>query len=154
MKMFRIELSDDVVNEDGNIGFEGNITIRNFKESFFSENVFFDKISYYKQWKKAIYKLKKENYTYFLTSINEPNSSNYYMGWTAYMRDDRIFIQNKIFLSHQISLTKLLEMTAILPKFCTTTEDGEDISTWETNMQEMNEYKIFLEQYLYTQQRI
>jgi len=151
--MFRLQLSDHTINEDGIEEYEGVIIIGDFREKFFSERKFFDKKDYYRQWKKAVSRIIGGENSYFLTSLDDPNHSNYYMGWTVYNYKNNLYVQNDLFLSHQFSLQDVLEMTADLPEFSKTSEDGENISTWETTMKEIEEYGLFLEEFLNSQER-
>jgi len=150
--MFRLQLSDHTINEDGIEEYEGVIIIGDFRERFFSEKKFFDKKNYYQQWEKAVSRIIDGGNSYFLTSLDDPSHSNYYMGWTVYNYKNDIFVQNKIFLSSQFSLHDVLKMTLDLPEFSKITEDGEDVSTWKTTMQEIEEYGIFLKEFLDFQQ--
>ena len=113
---------------------KGNIQIDNFSEEFDSDHSYWSKDQYVDHWKSCEQHLAEGKPTRFITSITEPNLSNFIKTWVAYpINDELVFQEHILFLNELIKPFNPLHPHALIQGYENKTEDDELISEWRTS---------------------
>ncbi|MBQ0754217.1 MAG: hypothetical protein KBT87_02220 [Gammaproteobacteria bacterium] len=72
---------------------KGSIQIDDFKELFDSDFSFWSKLDYENHWVKASEELLGGNAVCFITSITDPNNSNFIRSWACYPINGKLVFQ-------------------------------------------------------------
>jgi hypothetical protein len=111
----------------------GSIQIDDFKESFESDFSYWPKEMYETHWLKASEEVEAGNSVSFITSITEPDSSNFIRSWSCYSIDGELIFQERIlFLNDLETPFNLKEPHNNIDSYESIDEDGDKISEWRT----------------------
>ena len=113
---------------------KGEIQIGDYKESFVADLTFWEKANYEAQWANATETLKSGVPVLFITSITDPDSSNFILTWACYPKGGELVFQQQILFLDNLDETFELSnpYKSVLP-YESETEDGHRISEWRTN---------------------
>lgn len=111
----------------------GEIHIDDFVELFESDLSYWSEKQYISQWKAASIRIEKKLPAYFITSITEPQNSNFIRAWVCYPIDEELVFQEHIIFLDNLSepFNETDPHKHILP-YERVDEDGEEISEWCT----------------------
>ncbi|MGS0646846.1 hypothetical protein ACU81Q_04340 [Komagataeibacter melomenusus] len=121
-------------------GYYGTIKIGAFSEDFFSNNTFFNARQYQEQWLAAAERVLANGKSYFLVNVHDPDMANFFMSWPCSVIDGTVYIQNKIIFADQHCLSDILSFHTDLEEMEFTDEDGQKISTWQTDLHAMQQF--------------
>lgn len=120
--MYKFSIADDG---------KGEIQIDDFKELFHSDFSFWSKLDYENHWIKASEELSGGNAVCFITSITDPNNSNFIRSWACYpINGDLVFQEQILFLEELNRPLNLNEPHSNTLPYESVTEDGDKISEW------------------------
>ncbi|MFI9049632.1 hypothetical protein [Streptomyces sp. NPDC053427] len=140
--VFAIEVTPDVANERRVAPYEtvGRITVGEFSEEFRMNLSYWGVPDYRRQWICALERLEDgpSAVSCLVSSITDPEDSNFIFCWPLYRSGGTVFVQNAI-----IFLDELREKfdpenpwLSVDPR-CTVDEDGNRISEWSTGIDEV-----------------
>ena len=116
------------INKNG----QGEIQIGDFKESFFPEFSFWVKSDYESHWNEASSHLLDGKSVSFITSISEPDTSNFIRSWACYPVGEYLVFQEQIlFLNDLERPFNLQEPHKNSLPYESVDEDGNKISEWK-----------------------
>jgi hypothetical protein len=114
---------------------KSQIQIDDFRESFISDYAFWSKDQYEEQWEDGADVVRSGKPAIFITSITDPETSNFIRTWVCYPIDGQLVFQEVIvFLDEIGGPFDLSNPHKHVPKRETVTEDGDSISEWITNV--------------------
>ncbi len=123
--MYRFKFTDDG---------KGQIQIDGFIESFESNFSFWSKNDYEVHWLKASEQLSLGNNVSFITSITNPNNTNFIMTWTCYVLNNQLVFREQIlFLDDLPFKLDMIEPHNNVSPYESFSEDGDEISEWITS---------------------
>jgi hypothetical protein len=86
--------------------YKGEITIGDFKETFYSPINYWKKEDYEKQWHEAIERLKSYPQSCFIVKIRDPQCSKYVLTWPIYKIGEKLVFRNQMYF-HKIYKQRL-----------------------------------------------
>jgi hypothetical protein len=141
--MFAIELQSQRKAEDGGSEALGRIVIGNFAETFRAPLGFWNESDYRRSWRQAFQVLNANPHTTscLMTSMTDPDNSNFLVCWPMYREGEDVYIQNAILFLEEIKET----FDPAAPWNCVgprrgVDEDGNKISEWITSMDSLREF--------------
>jgi len=129
-------------------GYRGKIIIDDFEEYFFSSDSFFKKEDYYRHWLKSVGLLFKYSKAFFLTDVHDPNNVDYCTAWECHLLNDVVYFQENLLLDEGYCLRDVIYSSVEIEDIEFTTDDGYKISTWQTDVRSINDFKKRLEKRL------
>jgi len=129
-------------------GYRGKITIDDFEEYFFSNDSFFKKEDYYRHWLKSVDLLFKYSKAFFLTDVHDPNNADYCTTWVCHLLNNVVYFQENILLDEGYCLRDVIYSSVEIDDIEFTTDTGNKISTWQTAVRSINDFKKRLEKRL------
>lgn len=145
MKNFSIHIYENTPEEfNGILTIEGEIIIKDHKETFIMPLDWWTINDYQKQWKEGIARIKTHDSSCLVATIQDLNIRPWVEMWVLYKEGTKIFIQN-----HLISGNDFREMASTRPEFnletCydyieprrTVFDDGDQISEWVIDLSDL-----------------
>ncbi len=119
----------------------GQISIGDFSEEFECAIHYWDKERYINQWVEGCNKICKDSKSALVTSMNDPEKANFIVWWIMYREDNNIYVQNQFLFMEHLSSPFLEEnLYSYIDDREIVNEDGREISEWQTNVFEMQEW--------------
>jgi hypothetical protein len=120
----------------------GEIVIGDFHERFESPLDYWSVKDYQSQWKEALMRIiEGHEKSCFITSINNPRSSNFYIWWPIYREDESVFIQNHLFfLGEAQEPFNLYNPYKSVKERVTINGEGQKISEWMVSINEISDF--------------
>jgi len=113
--------------------FQGEIQIDSFVESFDSDQSYWSQQQYMEQWKSASARLKEGKPSLFITSVTEPEKSNFIRTWICYPIDDELVFHERILFLDELETPFNIENPHLsIDPYNSVSEDGGPISEWRT----------------------
>jgi hypothetical protein len=142
---FSITLDPREVPQDATAVAEaaGTIRIGEFSEDFLASLTFWSANDYRKSWRRSFEVLDGDDpsTSCLVTSITEPEASNFIFCWPLYRAGETVFVQNSIIFLEE--LTEPFDAAApwksVRPRE-TVNEDGLPISEWCTTMMALRRF--------------
>jgi hypothetical protein len=114
---------------------QGEIQIDSFVESFDSDQSFWSQQQYKEQWKSASTRLKQGLPSLFITSITEPENSNFIRTWVCYPIDGELVFQERILFLDELEIPFNIENPhQNIDPYNSISDDGDPISEWRTKI--------------------
>jgi len=125
----------------------GKIVLGDYSEYFKSSLSYWSVEDYKNHWKNALHKIAYESTkSCLITSIYNPQSSNFLYWWPIYKDGSSVFFQNQIlFLKRVRPRFDPTNPYLSIPDRKTINKDGNEISEWELRTEEIYEYLKFTE---------
>ncbi|MGV6853455.1 MAG: hypothetical protein ACWA5R_14920 [bacterium] len=115
------------INENGT----GEIQLDDFRESFLADLSFWSKSDYETHWREASKQLNGGRAVSFITSITDPDNSNFIRSWVCYPIDGVLVFQEQILFLEDIPQPfNLNEPHCNVLPYESVTEEGDKISEW------------------------
>jgi len=149
--------------------YRGKIIIDDFEEYFFSSDSFFKREDYYRHWLKSIGLLFKYSKAFFLTDVYDPSIANNYMSWECHLLNGVVYVQETMLPNENFNenfhefFSEFYDEDYYIRTYCLrdviyssveiddiefTTDDGDKISTWQTDVRSIKDFKKRLEKRL------
>jgi len=143
---FSINLIPDSVPDldPGVIASLGVIQIDSFQERFIASLMYWSADDYKRHWKQAIERiLHSSNVSCLITSMVDPTTGNHIFWWPMYRENDTVFIQNHIMFFDQLQspFDERNPFSSVADRQ-TLDEDGNRISEWSVQINELEEFLI------------
>ncbi len=141
---FSISLKNKEFVEDSERFTTGEIQIGEFQETFTTSLSYWGELDYLNQWKAALIQIcNRVDKSCLVTSMFDPSVANYIFWWTLYLDDDTVHIQNQIlFLQKLDKPFTELNLYEFIRNRRTKTDEGNKISEWDINI---NDIKVYLD---------
>ena len=144
--MFAIELQSQREAGEMNGGpaeASGRIVIGDFTETFNVPLGFWDESDYRRSWRQAFEVLNTNPHSTscLMTSMTDPDSSNFLACWPMYREGEDVYIQNAIIFLDEIegAFDPAAPWGWVGPRHGVD-EDGNKISEWTTDMDSLREF--------------
>jgi hypothetical protein len=144
--VFAIELQSQREPGEGDGGSaeaSGRIVIGDFTETFKIPLGFWDESDYHRSWRQAFQVLNANprSTSCLMTSMTDPNNSNFLVCWPMYREDEDVYIQNAIIFLDEIegAFDPAAPWDYVGPRHGID-EDGNKISEWITSMDSLREF--------------
>ncbi|WP_434645514.1 hypothetical protein [Achromobacter piechaudii] len=129
---FSISLGEDVLMEFNEPVLRGEIKIDGYVENFFVPTEYWSRKEYLNSWKNSLRQgLREGSHAVLLTSMRDPQVSDFIFYWVIFIEGDQAYIQNRIFFLEEISQPfdpeKINSYVSGRAEF---NEDGIEISQW------------------------
>ena len=120
----------------------GEIVIGNFRERFETPLDYWAIKDYESQWKEALRRTIEGNgKSCLITSMNDPQTSNFYIWWPIYREDESVFIQNHLFfLEEALEPFDFYNPYKSVRERITINEEGQEISEWMVSIDEISDF--------------
>lgn len=140
--MFSIELSDNAVNNSGELVLPGKIIFGSDYDDFLSPISYWSRESYISHWKRALgLILDGRDRSALITRMYSPNSANFIFWWVLYLEKDSIVFQQHILFLEELDCKFNEEnFTKFIPDRENVSEDGERISEWEVSFNDLEDF--------------
>ncbi|WP_016954336.1 hypothetical protein [Catenovulum agarivorans] len=117
---------------------KGQIQIDDFVESFESDFSFWSKSDYEAHWEQASAALLLGKSALFITSMSEPQNTNFIRAWACYVIGaELVFQENILFLDElPFKFNVAAPHTNVLP-YESVTDEGYKISEWRTGVEKI-----------------
>lgn len=123
---------------------KGEITIGNFKETFYSSLSYWKTEDYHRQWIEGLNRIIHVSQSCLVTNIFDPNIAQRLEWWILYKENETVFIQNELFAASVYKSFIGIDRP-FTPDTCynfitprqTHTEDGDKISEWSIPTQDL-----------------
>jgi hypothetical protein len=131
------------VTEAGESSCYGIIQIGEFRERFITALAFWSACDYQIQWNQALKRiLGHSTQSCLITSLTDPETTNFITWWPIYRVDDILYFQNQVlFLADLADPFNPDDPYKHIPSRKTRTEEGNRISEWSLSVDEV---KCFL----------
>lgn len=132
MKRFNISI-DNHDNQPSQNSSRGVIQIGDYIEKFEPDLSFWKPSDYINHWGKSIFRIVNgKNKSCLITSVSNPETSNFLFWWPLYRVGNLVFIQNEILFFDEIDKTIDIENPyCFITDRETISEEGSPISEWE-----------------------
>lgn len=144
--MFAIELQsqrEDAEMDGGPAEAAGRIVIGDFTETFNVPLGFWDESDYRRSWRQAFEVLNANTHSTscLMTSMTDPDNSNFLACWPMYREAEDVYIQNAIIFLDEIegAFDPAAPWGSVGPRHGID-EDGNKISEWTTTMESLREF--------------
>jgi hypothetical protein len=135
--MFLIELSSGLAVPDSNIAL-GRIVVGSFSETFEASLDFWGVSDYLASWHRSLEVLerRKNAVSCLVSSITDPDVSNFIFCWPLYRQGEDVFVQNSVIFLDSLAepFDQARPWRSIRPRVVVN-EDGDKISEWYTKME-------------------
>lgn len=138
--MFAIELHAQMEAGDGNgdsAEASGRIVIGDFTETFRVPLGFWEESDYRRSWRRAFEVLDADPHakSCLMTSMTDPDSSNFLGCWPMYREGEDVYIQNAIIFLDEVEgdFDPAAPWSCVGPRQ-SIDEDGNKVSEWITSM--------------------
>ncbi|UJW28738.1 hypothetical protein L3Q67_26105 [Saccharothrix sp. AJ9571] len=121
----------------------GRVRINDFSEKFQVDLSFWGADDYRRSWRNAFAAIDSasDGIACFLTSVTDPAKSNFVTCWPLYREGDVVYIQNTVlFLENLRDIFDLEYPWRSLDPRATTDEDGNKISEWAADLNDMRAF--------------
>jgi hypothetical protein len=138
-------IPDPVPNLDpGVVASLGVIQIGSFQERFIASLMYWSADDYKRHWKQAIKRiLHSSDVSCLITSMVNPITGNHIFWWPMYRMNGHVFIQNHILFFDQLqSQFDERNPFSSVTERQTIDEDGNRISEWSVQINELEEFLI------------
>lgn len=114
----------------------GSIHIDDFSETFQVDLSYWDIGDYLAQWRAGLTRIAEgEVSSCIISSISRPQSANFVFLWLLYRDGGHVFVQQQVlFLDELEGPFDPTEPYRHVPPRVTISDDGDDISEWETSI--------------------
>jgi hypothetical protein len=148
--VFKIYLTNETVPESDGWASYGKIEIDGFAETFVASLVSWSRDEYESQWHRACRRLLEgANESVLIASYVDPSITEFCMWWPLYREGEIVLVQNQLLLYSQLSLPfNASEPWASPGKRELVTDDGEEISEWDTTLDQIKQFSVNLEREL------
>jgi CdiI N-terminal domain len=122
----------------------GVIQIGSFQERFIASLMYWSADDYKRHWKQAIERiLHSSDVSCLITSMIDPTTGNHIFWWPMYRVNEHVFIQNHILFFDQLQspFDERNPFSSITERQ-TIDEDGNRISEWSVQINELEEFLI------------
>lgn len=149
---FAIEVIDRPASGDAAGGFPeavGRIRVGDFVESFPMNLSYWGTEDYVRSWRRALRILEESDtaVSCLVSSITEPETSNFVFCWPLYRQGDDVFVQNAVIFLEGAGVDADVEMPfradapwlSVRPR-TVVDEDGNRVSEWRTEMAVIREF--------------
>lgn len=118
--------------ELGNSIYRGRIVLDDYRESFESLIGYWSPADYQAQWQSGLERIADENNpSCLITSVYDPENSEYLTWWLLYPLRDRIAVQNQLLLFANLARPfELATPFESVPARRTVSTEGDPISEW------------------------
>lgn len=142
MKNFSLSFLGKEFNYENEMVNRAKISIGNFFEEMNIPLSYWNKEDYKRQWSKAIYDLLTEKKdTALITKMYNPEYANFLELWVLYLDNEIIHIQNiYLFLDELEKKFDEKDFYSLIHKRECVTEEGEKISEWDININDIKEF--------------
>jgi hypothetical protein len=144
--VFAIELQsprDAGRTDSGSAAAPGRIVIGDFTETFNVPLGFWDESDYLRSWRRAFEMLEANLHSTscLMTSMTDPDNSNFLVCWPMYREAEDVYIQNRIIFLDEIeeAFDPIVPWDFVGPRLGID-EDGNKISEWTTSMDSLREF--------------
>jgi hypothetical protein len=144
--LFAIELQSQRESFDMDSGpaeAPGRIVIGDFTETFNAPLGFWDESDYRRSWRQAFEVLNANPHSTscLMTSMTDPDNSNFLVCWPMYREGEDVYIQNTIIFLDKVEETfnPMAPWGCVRPRHGID-EDGNKISEWTTSMDSLREF--------------
>lgn len=144
--MFSIELQSQAEAREGNgesADASGRIVIGDFTETFRIPLGFWEESDYRRSWRRAFEVLDADPHgmSCLMTSMTDPDKSNFLGCWPMYREGEDVYIQNAIIFLNEIQQ----DFDPAAPWRCvgprqSIDDDGNRVSEWITSMSSLREF--------------
>jgi hypothetical protein len=144
--VFAIELQSprEAGEENGDsVDAFGSITIGDFRETFTIPLGFWKESDYRRSWRQAfgVLSANLHSTSCLMTSMTDPENSNFLTCWPMYREGEDVYIQNAIIFLDEIdgAFDPAAPWDYVAPR-SGIDEDGNKISEWTTSMDSLREF--------------
>ena len=129
---FSISLGEDVLIEFNGPVLQGEIKIGGYVENFFVPTEYWSRKEYLNSWKNSLRQgLREGSHAVLLTSMRDPQVSDFIFYWVVFIEGDQAYIQNRILFFEEISQPFDPEkINSYVSRRAEFNEDGIEISQW------------------------
>jgi hypothetical protein len=133
---FSINLENEVLMRFDEPVLRGEVEINGYTENFFSPIAFWSRKEYLNSWKESLRRgLREGGHAVLVTSMREPEASNFIFYWIVFIEGEQAYIQNRILFLDEISGSfdpdKINSYVSQRAEF---NEDGLKISQWKVGV--------------------
>jgi len=145
--MFDLELSNETIEYEGDEALLGKIHIDNFSENFQASTSYWDRCKYLSQWKDGLNNIiNGGSKSAIITTMYDPSTANFIFWWVMYAVGDDVFIQNHVlFIEDLKEPFNESNFAKYVPVRETVNEEGDTISEWKVNFNEIHEALVKIE---------
>ncbi|WHT18409.1 hypothetical protein N8J89_35730 [Crossiella sp. CA-258035] len=121
----------------------GEIVVDDFRESFHMSADYWGAEEYVQSWRRSFEVLLsgEEARSCFVSSITDPENTNFIMMWPLHRRGDLVFVQNSIlFLAELEEPFSALEPWRSVGPRETVSEDGDRVSEWSCPLDDVRNF--------------
>jgi len=146
-----IALTDDPVtySEGSSQATYGTVKINDFQERFSAPMGYWSRSDYKAQWRKSIEELLNTpgNATSALVvTMHDPRHANFITCWPLYKEGKTVYVHNNLlFLDKLPRPFKIEDVGSYVGRRETVSEDGEKISEWVTDVDDLKECLVRLQ---------
>lgn len=139
---FSIILGKDVLTEFDEPVLQGQIEIDGYTENFFTPTEYWSRNEYLSSWKKSLTQgLREGDHAVLVTSMRDPEVSNFIFCWIIFIEDGQAYIQNRILFLEEISEPFDPEkINSYVSRRVEFDEDGLEISQWNVDMSSIRDF--------------
>jgi hypothetical protein len=144
--VFNIYLTNETVPESDGWAVYGKIEINGFAETFVASLVSWTRDDYESQWRRACRRLLEgANESVLIASYVDPSVSEFCTWWPLYREGEIVHVQNQLLLYSNLSFPfNVSEPWHSLGKRESVTDDGEEISEWDTTLDQIQQFSVTL----------
>lgn len=132
---FRITLGKEVLTEFDGPVLQGEIEIDGYTENFFVPTEYWSRNEYLSSWKKSLLQgLRGGGHAVLVTSMRDPEISNFIFCWIIFMEGEQAYIQNRVLFIEEMSKPFDPEkINSYVSRRTEINEDGLEISQWNVD---------------------
>lgn len=141
MNRFSIDLDNNEFKFEGDTVVPGLLKINNFSEKFHASLSYWDRDRYLLQWKEALDRIKYgEKNSAVITTMYDPSTANFIFWWVLYLLGNKVYIQNHVLFLEELKCPfNEADLYSFIPERETKTEEGESISEWVVEIEDIQE---------------
>jgi len=139
---FSITLGKEVLTEFDEPVLQGQIEIDGHTENFFAPTEYWSRNEYLSSWKKSLTQgLREGDHAVLVTSMRDPEVSNFIFYWIIFIEGGQAYVQNRILFLEEISEPfdpgKINSYVSRRAEF---NEDGLEISQWKVDVSSIRDF--------------
>jgi len=122
----------------------GKIRLGDFEEYFLADVTFWSADDYRAQWKVGLSRMCDGAATScILTSVSNPEMTNYFQTWPIYRFESEVIFQNRLFMLDEVGEPFLFSRLydVILP-YSAVNEEGAALSQWKIPLRAIQEFLV------------